>query len=321
MRPRISSAVALTLASYAGPVPEEQRGRILDATAFEGSALRTLGKLWNCDAYGTEPTQAWLTAVYETTRIVQGDLDAVRMTPQSMSAVMGVLPHTPQDLGSREHTAFVHDLLEAVAPHGLVAVLGPAPAFDKGLCTALLRRLDPAQAFALPDAPDEVIVVGMATDGPRAGGTPGRFSSRIAAGSLPPFEPAAEPWCPLPVADAEDFFFGPRFVSYGELAKIARETGVWFAPAFAEELLAPEDRTIRPVMPLRRGHLALLIAAGMFDTLVLERNGHPIALKGHTYKEPITTEDDATKRVRDRFRTSVATLDLRTGDLQILQGA
>ena len=318
MRSWIPSHVAAALASYAIPVPAGKRGRILDATCFEGAALRLLGRHWNCDTYGVEPTSAAIAAAYGATRVVQDDLGSVRVAKASMSAVMGVLPHGGSNLAQREYSAFVLRLLEALAPGGMAAVLGPVGAFDKGLCTTLTHQLDPLHVFALPLIDGGAIAVGLGVSAPRRGGMPGRLATRIAEGRLTPFQDLPAPLGPLPVPEVE-FYFGPRFLSYAELTRLARQHGVWEAPAFSEELFALPPRALRPLMPLRRGHLALLIAAGMFDNLIVQRDGHRIALKGHTYKEPQTIVEDGYHRVRYRFRTSVAALDLTTGDLSLLQ--
>jgi hypothetical protein len=41
----------------------------------------------------------------------------------------------------------------------------------------------------------------------------------------------------------------------------------------AVQLWPPDERPVGPLMPLRRGHLALLIAAGILNNVVLEQGG------------------------------------------------
>jgi hypothetical protein len=40
-------------------------------------------------------------------------------------------------------------------------------------------------------------------------------------------------------------------------------------------------------MPLRRGHLAMLVAAGFLDNLALESDGRRVLVKGRTGKEMV----------------------------------
>jgi len=321
MNRAMPAAIATVLASYAEGLAQGQRGRVLDATAFEGAALRVLGAAWKCETFGVEPSNAAVSASYGTTRVVRGEIDDVRLPERSMSAAIGVLPHLGAQLAQRAHTAFLRWFLAGVMPSGLVAVLGPASAFDQGLCTVLSRYLDPVAAYRVPLLGGAVIAIGVAIDAPETGRTPGGLAKAVRAGDLPPFEPAAAPWTKLPAASGADFLFGPKLLRYADLAALARAEGVWTVPAFDPVLHAPSPRTLRPLMPLRRGHIALLIAAGMFDCLVLRRDGRRIAIKGHTTRRPETEETDEYARTRDRFHTKVAVLDLETGEYRLLQGA
>ena len=67
-------------------------------------------------------------------------------------------------------------------------------------------------------------------------------------------------------------------------------------------------------MPLRRGHMAMLVAAGFLDNLCLEADGSRILVKGRTMKEVVLAEETETAEVyRDRLKTTVVALDLDGG--------
>jgi hypothetical protein len=69
-------------------------------------------------------------------------------------------------------------------------------------------------------------------------------------------------------------------------------------------------------MPLRKGHLAMLIAAGFLNNLVLEANGRRVLVKGRTYKEFVLAEStEESETYREVLRTSVVALDLQTGEI------
>src|SRR3989337_4288791 len=80
---------------------------------------------------------------------------------------------------------------------------------------------------------------------------------------------------------------------------------------------AEEARRVRPLMPLRRGHLAVLIAAGFLNNILLEADGRRILVKGRTYKEmvPVESGDPDVEVERELLRTSVMALDVRSGRL------
>ena len=67
-------------------------------------------------------------------------------------------------------------------------------------------------------------------------------------------------------------------------------------------------------MPLRRGHMAMLVAAGFLDNLCLEADGRRILVKGRTLKELVLAEETDTAEVyRERLRTTVVALSLDDG--------
>ena len=67
-------------------------------------------------------------------------------------------------------------------------------------------------------------------------------------------------------------------------------------------------------MPLRRGHMAMLVAAGFLDNLCLQADGRRILVKGKTSKEMSLVENTPEKETyRERLITTVVALDLDDG--------
>jgi len=75
-------------------------------------------------------------------------------------------------------------------------------------------------------------------------------------------------------------------------------------------------------MPLARGHLGQLIAAGAFNNVLLTGpDGRPILIKGRTDKIRRSHEDGPAHTIREAFRTSVVALDPATGAFRILDAS
>ena len=111
-----------------------------------------------------------------------------------------------------------------------------------------------------------------------------------------------------------DVLFGTRTVDPLAAATEARRSGLWVSPAVTDALWPARDARTRPLMPLRRGHLAMLVAAGFLDNLELEAEGRRIVVKGRTSKEMILIETTPEKEIyRERLRTSIVALDLHGG--------
>jgi len=97
----------------------------------------------------------------------------------------------------------------------------------------------------------------------------------------------------------------------------AREKGCWRK---AWDLLNPPDpHAFRPLMPLRKGHLALMMALGLLNNCVIEGGGRRLLVRGRVRKEVVEHEERDEKGVktiaRDVLKTEVTALDLDTGEL------
>lgn len=73
----------------------------------------------------------------------------------------------------------------------------------------------------------------------------------------------------------------------------------------------------QPLMPLRKGHLALLVAGGLNDT-VIEVEGRRLLLRGQVAKRTATVEANRNSNTtveREYLSLEVMALDLDTAEL------
>ena len=173
-------------------------------------------------------------------------------------------------------------------------------------------------AFPTPEREvfDQVVLVGRRKSEPSpdpyaeeqvrgwAFGEPEEFSPR----PYPVYDPLVTP--------AGDILFATRTVDPLAAVAEARKAGLWASQEVRDSLWPAEDRRTRPLMPLRRGHLAMLVAAGFLDNLVLEADGRRILVKGRTTKEMVLAEEtENTEVYRERLKTTVVALDLDGGEI------
>ena len=113
-----------------------------------------------------------------------------------------------------------------------------------------------------------------------------------------------------------DILFTTRTVDPVAAAAEARRSGLWASTEITDTLWPARDTRTRPLMPLRRGHMAMLVAAGFLDNLCLEAEGRRILVKGRTSKEMVMVEDSPEKEVhREKLKTTVVALDLNGGEI------
>ncbi len=114
-----------------------------------------------------------------------------------------------------------------------------------------------------------------------------------------------------------DILFTTRTVDPVAAAAEARRSGLWASTEITDTLWPASDSRTRPLMPLRRGHMAMLVAAGFLNNLVLEADGRRILVKGRTAKEMVMVEDAPEKEVhREKLNTTVVALDLDDGQIE-----
>ena len=77
----------------------------------------------------------------------------------------------------------------------------------------------------------------------------------------------------------------------------------------------PGTNRTRPLTPLRRGHLAMLLAAGCLNNLVLEQEDDDrVLIKGQAFKRDATTEATKHKTVEtEQLHITIEMLNLKTG--------
>jgi hypothetical protein len=139
---------------------------------------------------------------------------------------------------------------------------------------------------------------------------------------LPPLPDGPDgPPLVVPALPRADILFAPLAFDPHLARQEARRRGVWAQGTFAEQLWPPDERPVRPLMPLRRGHLALLIAAGLLNNVVLGRGGRRVLVKGRTRKELVRVESNEpdTEVECEVLRTSVVVLDLDSGALEVVE--
>jgi hypothetical protein len=138
-----------------------------------------------------------------------------------------------------------------------------------------------------------------------------------------PERPDRSPY-PIPTRPPDlPWRFRSRQVSADEIQAEALTHGVWRSRWWAERHVAGELADERPLLPLRAGHLALYLAAGLLNNVELTRPGERLLIKGHTHKAEIdvTTPEEKGEgitRTVEEFRTTIQVLDLESGETRRL---
>lgn len=127
---------------------------------------------------------------------------------------------------------------------------------------------------------------------------------------------------PVPTVPAGEVLFASAIPDLQEAAAACRRAGAWALPQVAEALWPPDERPVRPLMPLKKAHLGALTASGFVNNTLLEHEGERVLVKGRTAKVLVRREggDERTIVEREQHVTTITVLDLDTGALFTVGG-
>ena len=326
--PRVTDLVAQLIYAPIGPRRNqtEQTLRLLDPCCGSGDALAQLaGDLRGrssqpVETFGVELHQERSTEAAERIdRVLATDLFRCSIANRAFGLLLLNPPYDHDGEQKRTEHAFLTQCSRYLAPDGLLMFIAPRRRLSVSAryLASHYRRLG-CWAFPEPERElfDQVVVIGERKSEPTPDLQAERELTQWVEGELEPLSTVRYPLYDAPPSPAGEILFTTRTVDPEAGSAEARRSGLWQSPVVTDALWSVEDARTRPVMPLRRGHLAILVAAGFLDNRQLEAGDSRILVKGRTRKELVLVEDTLDKEVyRERLATTVTALDLETGEI------
>ena len=301
--------------------------RLLDPCCGTGEPAAQIAAAAGCEAYGVEiNTDRAKTAKNLLSKVVAGNLFSVRARPASFSILYLNPPYDFDAEDGRTELSFLKHTLPYLTTRGLLLFVLP----QKRITTRIARVLsayfedlkvrkflaDEFQAFG------QIVIVGLKKARAEINGDVLAGLTQIHFMDLPGMH-RKEFSFTVPAVD-KDFFIRSSEFGPGELTEELKTSPLWKEPALG--LIAEEEQirpAIQPLMPPRKAHLAMLIAAGLINNQILEANGRRLLIKG-TAKKVIDRFEEETERgikitERERIVTQINAFDLNTSKyLQIV---
>ncbi|NPV86297.1 MAG: hypothetical protein HPY45_09855 [Anaerolineae bacterium] len=318
--------------------PAEVRARLLDPCAGEGEAASLLGQALNCETWGVELSHIRAEkAAQALDKVHQAAWQAVYLSDESISLLFLNPPYEADEDHKRVELDFLKSCTPKLARSGLLVYIVPQHILKiETVAKLLAAHYENLRCWRFPDGLFEkfkqVVVFGnrrqilnLPTSQEIA------EILRWASLDLPPIEPQSEPLYTLPPAPVRGangrpvVFKRTDYEPY-EIVLAAMKEGV-HATREWRDLVSPVRgiQALRPVMPLKKGHIAMLMASGMMGTLKLtDADGKPMLIKGRVVKvnekvsETENEDGSVTETFRDRYITTIA-VARQTGDIEIIQ--
>ena len=319
-----SNPVAELLKTYFAPADS---GRLLDPCAGEGIAAAILASALNCASWGAElsPARAAL-AAERMDRVFNAPWQSCHLTPESITLLFLNPPYSHDRLGDQKRLEL--EFLKSTTPKlmrggALVYIVPHALLRDNDVATHLAGYYEQLTVYRYPDTGfNQVIVLGLKRLKYKMPSAEEIGMVQSWADIEPPMlvDVAQPVYQLLPASDKGAGGQPVRFTRLDwqpeEIVDATQKRGVQTSKEWLD-LLNPE-RAVgafkQPVMPLKKGHIAMLMASGMMGTLRLnDEDGKPMLVKGRVVKVTEKVEEteskdgkSVTEIYRDRFVSTVA---------------
>src|SRR5581483_7454677 len=296
--------------------------RLLDPCCGTGEPAARIAAAAGCDVYGVEiNTERAKRAKKLLSKVVAGDLFSVKARPGAFSILYLNPPYDFDADNGRAELSFLKHTVPYLTPGGLLLFLLPQARITTRIARVLsayfrdLRiRKFPAQEF---EAFGQIVITGIKKAHAEIDSETLTSLTQIPTADLPEMH-RKEFSFTIP-AVGKDFFIRSSEFGLDELAEEIKTSSLWREPALG--LVREEEQTraaIQPLMPPRKAHLAMLIAAGLINNQVLEANGRKLLIKGTAKKVIDRSEEETEKGIkiteRERIVTQINAFDLNTGE-------
>lgn len=300
--------------------------RLLDPCAGTGAALRQLAETVGGETFGIElEDERFERATALLDHALPGSAFTARIEEAAFSCLLLNPPYDVDHDGVRTEHRFLTATTRYICSRGLLVYIVPQRRLA-GAARYLASHYRDLDCWRFPDPLferfEQVVVLGTKREEAVSDTETRARIESWASGTLPelPQAGAGRPQRSLPVLPPGGVLFTAFAFDPEEAAAEARRSGVWAHGALMERLWPPNERRVRPLMPLRKGHIAVMVAAGFLDSIVLDSGGRRLMVKGRTYKVwlPVYSPDPEVEVEREVLRTSVTVLDLKTGAVEVV---
>ena len=272
--------------------------RLLDPCAGEGTALKQIGEMLSAETYGIElDTERGSIAKQILTHCLVTDYTATRISNQAFSVLYLNPPYDwairndEVSASERYERTFLRNTVRYLIPNGVLVYLIPQKRLDKTIAKILAFRFKDVKVYRFPEdeykAFKQIVLFGVLKKRADNDEDLERYLTDVGhCKAIIPFLDKAECKYPvLPSPAAKNFLFRTTRIDPRELEIEVRQHGLRDKINRLVKPLTLSEQ-IKPIMPLRQGHLAQLLACGMMNGVVLDRDGrNPLVVKGITRKE------------------------------------
>ena len=310
--------------------------RILDPCAGSGTALKHIGDALQAETYGIEVDldrgnkardilNRCLITDYQNTRISHGSFSLLWLNPPYDWATRD----SEIEKSERYERTFLRDCVCYLRPKGILVYLIPQRRLEGQIARMLSYRFENISVFRFPEESykkfRQLVIFGVLKIRPAKDEAMAEYlkncgSFQTTVSYLP--EIPSRIYDVLLSPSRPDFVFRSKEIDPKELEEEIRRHGLFDQVRDMTTPLRMAEK-IKPIMPLRLGHLAQLMACGFMNGTVWDKGKkNPLIIKGITKKEvrhTVEIEGDCEKHIEtDVIRITIHAFN-RQGEMLTIQ--
>ena len=303
--------------------PMRGKASVLDPCCGEGEALRDLVTDNNAVSYGIELDRARASgAKHNLDHVITGDYRQTRISNQSFSLILNNPPFDYDTSSDRKEFIFLRDTVKYLQAKGILVYIIPQHRLGRKIAKILSLRFEQIRIFRFPDPEyqsfKQIVVFAVKKDTPKEDIAIYQGLLTVANQDLPELPLCSEAIYEVPESKAISVFKS-TIIDLVELQKSLGKSSVW---SRLNNITSTHANQIakKPPLPLRTGHLALVLASGYLDGEVGEGENLHI-VKGRVFKEikenTKTSDKEVVHKKTDVIRISIKTLQ-PNGEIKVL---
>ena len=303
-------------------------GRLLDPCCGEGSAAGALARAMSCTSWGVElsPARSQV-AEKNMDRVLCAAWQTCTLTNESITLLFLNPPYNYDRFGDqrRLETEFLKTTTPKLIRGGLLVYIVPLTLLgDESVASLLVAYYESLAVVRYPDTGyNQVIVLGYRRQHYK---NPAKEEiaeiQKLAQAEPPMLEAISAPrYTLLPApgkgAGGTAIRFSRMDYSAEELVDATLKKGLMHSRTWLDRIDPGrlDVKLGRPIMPLKKGHIAMLMAAGTMGIMrLIDENGQPMLVKGRVVKVTPKVGSEETKSgdtldiYRDRYETTISVI-------------
>lgn len=272
--------------------PHHRAGRLLDPCAGQGIAASYLSRQLTVEPYLIElDRQRAAQCQSRVGKVLRSDAAECKLQREAFSVLFLNPPYDSAGNGQRTEFTWLKRWTPMLQPEGVLVYIVPERQYTETVLEYLSTYYRDVSLYRFPAADyqafQQTVFIGKRVRTPNPSQTVrNRLWAALRRQDLPPLGSVSAPLTyEIPeLLCRGEIEFRSTWLDPEELYAEAHERGLWQDAHVQDLLTFHQLKPVRPLLPLRKGHLTRMITAGLYNNTTLRQGGRHWIIKGRARK-------------------------------------